>query len=218
MDLKELLGDELYNKVQEKLGDKKVMIDDDNFVPLSTMKERLSKKDEEITTLKESLGERDNQLEDFKSKVNNAEELKQALEQAEAENKAKIEEYEKKIEKMSFESGLKEIIMNKYKAKNYKAVKANLDLDNISKDGSNYIGLDEQMNKLVKTDDYLFNSKKLVGNDTNPSKDTSDELVNNPFDVKTRNLSEQAKLIRTEPEKAKILIKKAGFKPEQYNL
>lgn len=33
--LKELLGEELYSQVTEKLGDKKIMVDDGNFIPKS---------------------------------------------------------------------------------------------------------------------------------------------------------------------------------------
>lgn len=35
MDLKELLGEDLYSQVTEKLGDKKIMIDDGNFISKS---------------------------------------------------------------------------------------------------------------------------------------------------------------------------------------
>lgn len=53
-DLKNLLGEELFNKIQEKLGDKKVMVDD-NFIP----KTRFDQVNQEKNNLKKQLDELD---------------------------------------------------------------------------------------------------------------------------------------------------------------
>ena len=38
-DLNELLGDELFNQIQEKLGDKKLIINDGNVIPTTKFNE-----------------------------------------------------------------------------------------------------------------------------------------------------------------------------------
>ena len=59
--LKELLGEELYSQVTEKLGDKKIMVDDGNFIPKSRFDQvNQAKKDLEV-----QLKDRDTQLADL---------------------------------------------------------------------------------------------------------------------------------------------------------
>ena len=67
--LKELLGEELFSQVKEKIGDVKIMIDDGNFIP----KARFDQVNEEKKELKEMLKERDKQLEDIKKKAKDSE-------------------------------------------------------------------------------------------------------------------------------------------------
>ena len=59
--LKELLGEELYSQVTEKLGDKKIMVDDGNFIP----KSRFDQVNQAKKELEVQLKDRDTQLADL---------------------------------------------------------------------------------------------------------------------------------------------------------
>lgn len=59
MDLKELLGEELYKQVIEKTGDKKIaLVSDGNWIP----KEKFNELNENTKDLKKQLKDRDAQL------------------------------------------------------------------------------------------------------------------------------------------------------------
>jgi len=172
MDLKELLGDELYNKVKEKLGDKKVMIDDGNFIP----KARFDEVNEQKNEYKKMVDERDTQLESLKDKAKGHDELTAKLTELETQNKATKEEYEAKMAELKKNTAI-DIALSNQKAKNIKAVKALLDMQKVSLDGDNLIGLEEQLKTLKEKEAYLFgDAKPKVGDGSNPpADDTGDE-------------------------------------------
>lgn len=164
MDLKELLGEELYNKVKEKLGDKKIMIDDGNFIP----KARFDEVNEQKNEYKKMVDERDKQLEQLKEKAKGHDELTAKLTELEAQNKQTKEEYESKMAELKKNTAI-DLALAKQKAKNVKAVKALLDMEKVSLDGDNIIGLEEQLKALKESDPYLFgDAKPKVGDGSNP--------------------------------------------------
>lgn len=172
MDLEELLGEELYNKVKEKLGDKKIMIDDGNFIP----KARFDEVNEQKNEYKKMVDERDKQLEQLKEKAKGHDELTAKLTELEAQNKQTKEEYEGKMAELKKNTAI-DLALAKQKAKNVKAVKALLDMGKVSLDGENLIGLEEQLKALKESDPYLFgDAKPKVGSETNPPADNNDPV------------------------------------------
>lgn len=201
MDLKKLLGEELFNQVQLKLkeaeGDVKLLVNDGNYIP----RERLNEKTEKITLLegqleesKKQIAERDNQLEQLKNDSQAGEQLKSRITELETQNKKTAEEYEDKIkqqdeeyqtklEKQKFDSAL-ELALRDGKAKNPKAVKALLDTEKIKLDGDKLLGFEDQLKTLKEKDSYLFGQEKIKGKPPTsegklvPPKPTQEELDN----------------------------------------
>lgn len=135
-------------------------------------------------------------------KVKTLESEKKALEESSKSIQTEYDNYKKgSISQQDYETKVKEINENaeklvakakldnaidmyliKKNARNVKSVKANLDLDKVSLDGDNLLGLEEQVEKLVETDAYLFSieSKKnngagTQGNQQGRGTDTFDE-------------------------------------------
>jgi len=162
--LKELLGEELFAKVKEKLGDKKIMIDDGNFIP----KARFDEVNEQKNEYKKMVDERDKQLESLKEKAKGHDDLTAKLTDLENQNKQTKEEYEAKMAELKKNTQI-DLFLSNQKAKNVKAVKALLDMDKVSLDGDNLIGIEEQLKTLKESDPYLFgDAKPKVGGGTNP--------------------------------------------------
>lgn len=156
-DLKELgLEDETVNKVWEMVSK--------NFVT----KVRFNEVNNEKNALKSTLEERDSQLEELKKSNSNSAELQAEIEKLQQENKTKQKQYEADILKIKTDTAI-ERILTESKAKNQKAVKALLDLENIEleKDGS-VKGLDMQIKKLKESEDsaFLFDSEEEQSNNT----------------------------------------------------
>jgi len=196
--LKELLGEDLFSQVKEKLGDVKIMIDDGNFVP----KARFDQVNEEKKDLKNQLAERDNQLSELQEKVKDNEELSQKITELQDQNKATAEEYENKLQAQQFDFAV-EKALTKTGAKNVKAVKALLDLEKVKLDGENLIGLQDQVEALQENEPYLF-GEELSGRSPNPSNQPPPP-AENPWSQEHWNITEQMKLLKEDPEKAEQL-------------
>lgn len=151
MDLKELLGDELYSQVTEKLGDKKLMVDDGNFIPKSRFEQvNQAKKELEV-----QVKERDTQLADLSKNNKDNESLLNQIKELQTLNKQTTTDYEAKINQMQFDYALEGALINA-KCKNSKALRALLDIDNVKFNENKFEGLEEQLNKLKESDSYLF--------------------------------------------------------------
>ncbi|MTI62268.1 MAG: scaffolding protein [Firmicutes bacterium] len=215
MDLKELLGEELYNQVMEKLEDgTKLIVNDGSFVPRDRLNEVIEQRDE----YKNMLIERDTQLTELKKKAGDNEELNQRIQELEEQNKTTTEEYENKLfaQKLDFEI---DKYLREEGARNPKAVKALLDLDKVKLEDGKLIGLKEQVDEKKKEEDYLFGETGLKGKDheTGDGK-LDDDYKENPWEPGKVNLTKQAEILQNNPGKAKKLIEKAGGNPGDYGL
>jgi|SRR5699024_834831 len=154
MSLKELLGEELYNQVIEKAGDKKIaVVSDGNWIP----KDKFDTLNTTKKDLEEQLEQRDAQLEDLK-KVD-ADGLKQKIQDLQNENKTTKQEYQQKLDQQAFDFSLERALAGA-KVKNAKAVKALLDTESIKLDGEKLLGLDDQLKSLKESDSYLFEQEE----------------------------------------------------------
>lgn len=143
--LKTILGDtytdEIEKKVSEEIG--KGFVAKSDFNTANEAKKLLD------TQLKE----RDIQLEALK-KVD-AEGLQAEIARLQGENKTVKEQYENDLKSTKLNSAL-ELKLIKEGAVNAKAVKALLDLDKISLDNDNLVGIDEQLSALKESDKWAF--------------------------------------------------------------
>jgi len=161
--LKELLGEDLFKQVSEKIGDKKLIVNDGNYIPIDKFNEINESKKE----YKKQLEERDKQLSELKTKATGNEELTKQFEELKLKNEEATKQYEAKIAKQTFDFKLEAELM-KAKGKNTKAIKALLDESKIIVDGDNLIGLDDQLKALQTSDAYLFGETTPIGSGTNP--------------------------------------------------
>jgi len=187
-EIKKLLGDsgiseELINQVIEKLGDKKIMIDDDTFIPKARLDQELQKNkdlngqlDSQKTAFKTQKTEFDTQLnavnDELKSLSETAkltEEQKQKITDLATSNENMKADYEKKLtdydeqiknQKLNHKIDMKLLEIG---AKNIVPVKAMIDMSKVSIDNDNILGLDDQIETLKKDNDYLFGETKKVG-------------------------------------------------------
>ena len=113
--------------------------------------------------------ERDKQLDNLKNSTGDVEQLKSQIEQLQNDNKIAKDNFEKELNNIKIDSAIERALVIA-KAKNVKAVKALLDLNDakLNDDGS-IDDLDKKIAELQKNEDYLFEKveQKLKG--TNPS-------------------------------------------------
>lgn len=149
--LKELLGEELYSQVTEKLGDKKIMVDDGNFIP----KSRFDQVNQAKKELEVQLKDRDTQLAELSKNNKDNENLLNQIKDLQALNKQTTTDYENKINQIQFDYALDGALTNA-KSKNNKALKALLDMNSIKYQEGKFEGLQEQIEALQKDASYLF--------------------------------------------------------------
>ncbi|SMB95408.1 Phage minor structural protein GP20 [Desulfonispora thiosulfatigenes DSM 11270] len=205
--LSEILG-EHFKQIPEDIKTKYKdidLVDSSDYVE----KNKFDGINNQLSDLQIQIKERDKQLGELKIKAAGNEELTTKINELEKLNKTTKEEYETKIVALRKETSI-ELKLKDEKAKNLKAVKALLDLEKVSLDGENLIGLEEQLKTLKEQESYLFGSDTLKGRE--PNKDTNPvdpECKNNPFSKEHFNLTEQGKLLKENPElaaKLKIAI------------
>jgi len=156
MDLKELLGEELYQQVMEKAGSHKLaVVNDGQWFP----KEKFDQVNNDNKELKKQLEERDDQLKDLGKKAKGNEELQQQIKDLQQKNEDTAKEYQAKLDAQSFDYALSDALRDA-KARNPKAVKALLNTEAIKLDGDKLLGLDEQLKALQESDAYLFESEE----------------------------------------------------------
>lgn len=150
--LKSILGDDLYAQVADKLKDSKIKLAD-----LSTGeyvgKEKFDAEISRAKGLAEQLSEANGQIDAFKGMdidgiKKSAEDWKVKAIQAESKRKADMEA-------LQFDYALNGALGNA-KAKNAKAVRALLDMDALTLNDGEIIGLSDQLEKIRSENDYLF--------------------------------------------------------------
>lgn len=139
--------------------------------------ERYSKLKSQKAELDKQLAERDTQLEELKKNNSNNAELLKQLDDLKKANETSKTEYENKISKLEFDYALDNALLGA-KCKNTKALKALLNIENISLKEGKFEGLNEQLETLKNNESYLFeetpsNNTGNVGNFGNPTHNTS---------------------------------------------
>lgn len=202
--LKEIVGEDLFKKIEEYLGDKKIILNDGSYIP----REKFNDANGQVKDLKTQLGERDEQLAALKKQVKDNAELTTQIEKLQEDNKKVKEESEAKIKSQNFDFVL-ELKLRDYKVKNVKAVKALLAVDKLKlNDDETFTGLEEQIKKLKETDEYLFGDITVSGTGK-PEEGKPDYKGKNPWSKDTFNLTEQGKILKENPELAKVLQSQA---------
>ena len=205
--LKELLGEDLYDQVKERIGNTEItVVDPDNpMVP----KRRLDEVIAERNRYKEMVAERDTQLADLKTWAKDNEVLKAQIAELQAKNKQVTEDYEKQLKDQRFAFAIERAVA-KADARNVKAVVALLDTSKISLDGENLLGFDEQVAALKESDPYLF-GVELKGR-VPEGAGKPPQTQENPWKKETWNLTKQGEITKKDPDLAAKLRAQAGVR------
>lgn len=212
MDLNELFGDELAPKIKEKLGDKHIIIADskDAYVPKTRLDEVITQRDE-FKTMNSGLSESISKLE---KSAKESEQLKAELREIALNHSKVVEEYNSKLTNLE-KSHLVDNTIQNFGVKNPKVVKSLIDMNKVSVDNGNPIGLIEQLEALKKSDDYLFTTPKqpAPNGDVNGGKHPSALSNENPFMAgKTFSLMNQMIMMKENPSLAEQMQKAASAK------
>ena len=127
-----------------------------------TASTEIKKLQTEVEGLKTQVGDRDKQLETLKASAGDNADLKKQIEDLQTENATAKANHESELNQLKIDFAVEKALTGA-KAKNIKAVKALLELDDakLDKDG-NVKGLAEQIEKLTSGDDtkFLFEAQK----------------------------------------------------------
>jgi hypothetical protein len=202
MSLQELLGEELYNQVLEKAGDKKIaIVSDGSWFP----KAKFDVVNDDNKDLKQQLKDRDFQLEELGKKAKGNEVLEKQIKDLQKQNDDAAKDYQAKLDKQAFDFAL-ERALGSAQAKNPKAVKALLNIDSIKLDGEQLLGLEDQLKALKESDSYLFTEEQppgLRGRTPVPPPGNNPPAAKNPWSKEHFNLTEQGRILKEDPELAK---------------
>jgi len=159
--LKELLGEELYNQVIEKIGDTPISVGEgkipmDRFNEVNNKKKELEKKVELLEADLRAFKEDSDTLLLAKNKL---------------EEELKTTKLNNAIETTLIQTG----------AKNIRTVKALLDMSKVVEDEEGIKGIEEQINALKQSDPYLFNNNKVEGNAPNTTNLGEDGITKKDF-------------------------------------
>lgn len=178
-----------------------------NFIP----KHRFDEVNEAKKQLEAQLAERDKQLVELKKTAGDNEELKKRIEQLQQENKAKEQEYQAKIRDMAVTTAIKLAVVGD--AHDPDLIVSLLDKSKIELDDNGNIkaGLEEQLKALRENKAFLFIQKepetqpKFKGVVPAEGRDTPPNIIKNPWSKEHFNLTEQARILKENPELAKQL-------------
>lgn len=139
------LTDEVIEKIMAEHGSS-----------VNSLKGKQTELEGQVAEYKKQLSERDKQLDSLKKTAGDSEVLAQQIAELQAANKQTTADYEAKIKQLGIENAVN-LALTTSGAKNPKAVKALLNLENAKMDGDVVVGLAEQLTKLKETDSYMFN-------------------------------------------------------------
>jgi cell division protein FtsB len=151
---KDILGEKLYTQVKERLGDKKIIIEDENYIPRSRLNHVIHEKNvlrKNMETLNKELEELQ---EDMKFKAQHIKRLKDSQDKLVQENT--------KIKDICFASSIK-LEALKMNAKNIHVVSNLIDKSKLEilEDGG-VKGIEDQLNELKETQKILFGEDILI--------------------------------------------------------
>lgn len=152
-DLKELLGEELFNQVSGKLGDHKIaVVSDGNWIP----KTKFDEANEARKKAEADIGERDKQLGVLQKAAEGNEALQKQIKELQDANKADADKFSADMKELRTNTALKLALASD--TQDVDIVLSLLDKSKIelSEDGSVKAGLDDQVKALRESKAFLF--------------------------------------------------------------
>lgn len=149
----------------EQYGLEKEQIDailDENSKDIGKAKGDVEALTTELEDYKTQLAERDADIEALSKQTGNNAELQTKITELQDKYEADTEALSQKVTETKLNSAI-ELALTKAGARNIKAAKALLDYDNIKVTDEGIDGLDNQIESISKSDDYLFGSGESTG-------------------------------------------------------
>ena len=214
MNLKEILGEELFSQVSEKLGDKKLLIDDGTMIPKSRFDEVNNQKKEykeQVDTLNKAREEANKDLEKFKKAAEGNEVLQKQLSEYEEKInnanktfdetlKAKEQEWQQKEINNKKAFAVREKLLLEHADSKYIDILMNqIDLNNITEKDGAIIGIDDVVSGLKTNYEKLFGKPQIKGTEITAGVDP----------VKTESLSKLAEKAKSGSMQDRIAYAKA---------
>lgn len=197
--LEQILGDELYKQVTDKLGDNKIaIVSDGNWIPkdkFDNLNDEKKQYKEQVDTLNVELGKLQGKLKDNEGATETIENLKKQIADKETEMKAIRKSNAIKLEVLKANPNDVADILPHLKEETI----------TIAEDGA-ITGLKEQLDALKENKAYLFKEIEPSGTGGsmgNGGKSKTGEK--NPWSKEHFNLTEQGRIIRENPELAEQL-------------
>lgn len=174
--IKELLGEELFDQVKEKLNGQKLILNDGkSYVPKSRLDEEIDKvknlrklKDEHSKEMAEKVElttKLETDIETLKKDSGNVEELNQKIETLTAENKEVTDKAN--VDKLGFKKSSKvreKLLAAKADPGYLEYLEGKMTVE-LSEDGKTLTGIDEELEKAQKNYSKMFGETKSVGTD-----------------------------------------------------
>jgi hypothetical protein len=152
MELKELLGEELYENVAEKLGDKyRLIANDGSYIPKAKFDEVNTMKNE----YKSQVDGYAKQLDELQKKAAGNDELLKQIDALKQQNEKVTADFESKLMKANLDHAIERAIVDA-KGKNPRAILALLDTEKVKIENDKLVGIDEQLKAIRTSDAYLF--------------------------------------------------------------
>jgi hypothetical protein len=164
-ELKKMLGKELTEQVEGKIGDSEVAIQKENMIPQSDFDKRLKGVQEQRDKFEEQFKKVSKDFKTLSGSTENIDDLKDTITKMKIDHETVLTDMKKENVKVKIDSKMNaKLTVAKVKSENArKAVKALIDMDKISLDGDNLLGFDEQLVVLQKSDAYFFDTEQQSG-------------------------------------------------------
>lgn len=204
MDLRELLGEELYNQVIAKLGDKHkiAIVSDGNWIP----KDKFNELNNEKNTLKETADQLRTDLKEMKEKAKGNDELTKQITALETQ----LQENETKIKDVRTSAAIeRELLKANAKFPDLLVGKFDKSKVEVLEDGT-VKGLEDQLKVIKESYKDLFGETKIAGTPPGKGDPPNPDTKKNPWKKETLNYTEQGRILREDPELAKTLKAAAG--------
>lgn len=151
--LKKIVGEDVFKQhIEPKLeAEKKYFFGEGEFIP----KGRFDEVNSQVKEYKGQLTERDKQLSTLQEKAKGNEELTKQIEELRTNNQKAIEEYETKLKAQEYDFAYKNVLSSTG-ARDPKVLDALIDKEKVVYKDGKFVGLNEQIEALKKTHDYVF--------------------------------------------------------------
>jgi len=165
--LKELIGEELYNQVLPKIGDKKIILNDGSYIPI----QKFNEKNEENKLLKGKISDYEKKNTDVEQLLKDNTDLKNSYTELSNKYNSDIQLKEKEILSITKKSVLSKKLKDEGAVYEDLILKA-LDLDSIELDGENLKNFD--LKDIRAKYPSMFTEKVTTGN-VNPNNNNNNQ-------------------------------------------